>query len=890
MSSQQNLTGKSRRRVTKPGVRFGDALARGVITAGGIGTIAAVLMMGVFLLAVALPLFRPARVSELHRAGFDMAESGTDGVAASGTGPGQPAPIALGADETGVVGWYLDLAAKRMRLFDIAGGRVLIDRRLPEGEFQGATALRVLPGGTLAAVGYADGSFQTARIGVESSFVPEAEVPADVHPLPVGGTRVEETGILFHDEPNRYSRIAILAAAEGEPSRNLSGRVVDIDVTTLSGGPLLAAVDAGGVIRVETVSSKRNMLTDTVVTTRKGATIPAEDAVGSVPPFRAAFVRVSELGDQLWAIAADGRGQRYAIRAIESPRLMETFAAGEGQAVTAVARLFGGNSLAVADAGGTVRVFFTSRQPAAAAEDGLEVVAAKRFDPLGPAQPAAVTAIAPSPRSRLFAVADARGMVRLLQSTNQSEILGVESIGSERLASPPVGLALAGREKTLLAADANTVVSWGFDVGYPEVTPASLFGRVWYENYPLSVHAWETTGHEAFESKFGFVPLVCGTIKATLYAMLFATPVAILAAIFSSQFLHPRWRSRVKPVVEMMASLPSVVLGFMAGLILAPLVENGLTTVISAFFVVPLVLLVGAHLWLLLPVGWRMRLAAWRFPIIGLVGLPLGAGAAWALAPLLESWLFAGDLRAWLDGRGGSGIGGWVLALLPLAAVCTAVFCSRVVNPWLRTVSRGWTSRRAALVSLLVFLAGVVLTVFLALAAGTFFDSLRMDTRGGLLGSYVQRNAMIVAFGMSFAIIPLIFTIADDALSSVPDHLRSASLGAGATPWQTAIRVIVPAATSGIFSAVMIGLGRAVGETMIVLMAAGNTPIMDWNLFNGFQTLSAAIATELPEAARGSAHYRVLFLAALTLFAMTFVLNTAAEIIRERFRRRSHEL
>ena len=184
----------------------------------------------------------------------------------------------------------------------------------------------------------------------------------------------------------------------------------------------------------------------------------------------------------------------------------------------------------------------------------------------------------------------------------------------------------------------------------------------------------------------------------------------------------------------------------------------------------------------------------------------------------------------------------------------------------------------------------VALAVALAVAAGTFLDAIRLDARGGLLGSYVQRNAMIVAFGMSFAVIPLIFTIADDALSSVPDHLRSASLGAGATPWQTAIRVILPAATSGIFSAVMIGLGRAVGETMIVLMAAGNTPIMDWNLFSGFQTLSAAIATELPEAARDSAHYRVLFLAALTLFALTFVLNTVAEIIRERFRRRSHEL
>jgi len=143
---------------------------------------------------------------------------------------------------------------------------------------------------------------------------------------------------------------------------------------------------------------------------------------------------------------------------------------------------------------------------------------------------------------------------------------------------------------------------------------------------------------------------------------------------------------------------------------------------------------------------------------------------------------------------------------------------------------------------------------------------------------------------VAFAIIPLIFTLADDALSSVPDHLRSASLGAGATPWQTAVRVIVPAAASGLFSAVMIGLGRAVGETMIVLMAAGNTPLVSWNLFNGFQTLSAAIATELPEAARGTAHYRVLFLAALTLFAITFVVNSVAEVVRQRFRRRAYEL
>jgi phosphate transport system permease protein len=228
--------------------------------------------------------------------------------------------------------------------------------------------------------------------------------------------------------------------------------------------------------------------------------------------------------------------------------------------------------------------------------------------------------------------------------------------------------------------------------------------------------------------------------------------------------------------------------------------------------------------------------------------------------------------------------------MLPVAAVATVWFIGAVVNPWLRRVTGGWTRAGAALVSLFVCVNGAALAIILALAAASVLTALGLETRGGMFGTYVQRNAMIVAVGMSFAIIPLIFTIADDALSSVPEHLRSASLGAGATPWQTAVRVIVPAAASGLFSAVMIGLGRAVGETMVVLMAAGNTPLVSWNLFNGFQTLSAAIATELPEAARGSTHYRVLFLAALVLFGMTFIVNTAAELIRQRFRRRAHEL
>ena len=149
---------------------------------------------------------------------------------------------------------------------------------------------------------------------------------------------------------------------------------------------------------------------------------------------------------------------------------------------------------------------------------------------------------------------------------------------------------------------------------------------------------------------------------------------------------------------------------------------------------------------------------------------------------------------------------------------------------------------------------------------------------------------LVVGFAMGFAVIPIIYTIAEDALNAVPEHLRAASLACGATPWQTATSIVLPTAMSGVFAAVMIGMGRAVGETMIVVMAAGNTPLIDWNLFNGLRALSATIAVELPEAVRGGSLYRMLFLAALTLFVMTFVINTLAELVRLRFRRRAAQL
>jgi phosphate transport system permease protein len=139
-------------------------------------------------------------------------------------------------------------------------------------------------------------------------------------------------------------------------------------------------------------------------------------------------------------------------------------------------------------------------------------------------------------------------------------------------------------------------------------------------------------------------------------------------------------------------------------------------------------------------------------------------------------------------------------------------------------------------------------------------------------------------------VIPTIFSIAEDAVYGVPGSLSNGSLALGATPWQTLVYVVLPTASPGIFSGLMIGLGRAVGETMIVLMATGNTPLMDWNLFEGMRTLAANIAVEMPESEVNSTHYRILFLAALVLFLFTFVVNTGAEIIRQRLREKYSSL
>jgi len=270
--------------------------------------------------------------------------------------------------------------------------------------------------------------------------------------------------------------------------------------------------------------------------------------------------------------------------------------------------------------------------------------------------------------------------------------------------------------------------------------------------------------------------------------------------------MHPPLKLLIKPAVEIMAALPSVVLGFLAGLWLAPRVQQMFPALLLMLVLLPLLTITVGAAWEAVPRRIRGRFPAGSEVALFLPVLAAGLWISLSLSFPLERLLFGGNFQAWL-----------------------------------------------------------------------------LETTGL---PYDQRNAIIVGLAMGFAVIPIIFAIAEDAFSNVPRELVSGSLALGANRWQTVTRIVLPTASPGIFSAIMVGFGRAVGETMIVLMATGNTPILDWNPFNGFRTLSANIAVEIPEAPQFGTLYRVLFLAALLLFVVTFVVNTAAELVRQRLRQR----
>ena len=464
--------------------------------------------------------------------------------------------------------------------------------------------------------------------------------------------------------------------------------------------------------------------------------------------------------------------------------------------VTASAQLVGGVSLLVGSSTGGLGQWFMSRDL-----DGEPRLSHIRDFQLGNAP---IDRIASEQRRKGFIALDRAGQLGVFHSTAHRTLL------VEQVAASSGTLALSPRANRVMIEQAGTLLKFRLDNPHPEVSWSALWDKVWYEHYDRPEYVWQSTASNAdFEPKLSLAPLAFGTFKAAFYAMLLAAPLAVAAAVYTAYFMAPSMRRKVKPVIELMEALPTVILGFFAGLFLAPFLESHLPGVFSLLLLTPLGILLTGLAWSRLPGRLRERMGqGWESALLIPVILLLGAGSLY-LSPWLEQLLFAGDMRQWLGNL------------------------------------------------------------------GIDFD---------------QRNAMVVGIAMGFAVIPTIYSIAEDAVFSVPRSLTFGSLAMGATPWQTLIRVVLLTASPGIFSALMIGMGRAVGETMIVLMATGNTPLMDMNLFEGMRTLAANVAIELPEAEVGGSHYRVLFLAALVLLLFTFTMNTVAEVIRQRLRKQYSSL
>jgi len=221
---------------------------------------------------------------------------------------------------------------------------------------------------------------------------------------------------------------------------------------------------------------------------------------------------------------------------------------------------------------------------------------------------------------------------------------------------------------------------------------------------------------------------------------------------------------------------------------------------------------------------------------------------------------------------------GTLLTAIPATIISTifgvaaGIYLSEVANPKLKEFLK-------PMIELFAGIPTVVLGFIMLVVGASFFND--------LLNPENRLNAFIASLGLSFVIIPIIASLTEDALHSIPNDLRMASYGLGATKWQTIRHVILPAAFSGVSASIILGFGRAIGETMIVLMASGNAANITTNIFNSVRTMTATIAAEMGEVSQGSDHYYALFFIGIVLFTITFFLNLIAEIIINKMRKKN---
>ncbi|MDO8863926.1 ABC transporter permease subunit [Haliea sp. E1-2-M8] len=724
---------------------FKDRAATVAVTAGGSGVLIAILLIFFYLLYEVLPLFSNASM-EL-RASVDS--------------PFGEAPLHLAVEEQTELGFGV-FADGTARFFVLDTGELVLSEGLAP-ELGAVTAV--------AAEGAEGRLFATAHSsGSISMYSHEYRL---TYP---GGEQVVTPRIERHypDLALDFGPVPVVKLAVGDNSEGL----------------VVAVLNQAGELRAQRVNREENFITGAVSLEQEELKIPA---LGG----ETAAFHIDENLDWLFRVDKAGGFTVLNLRQRDSNGYLQVVSQGElftgGGRLSTSTMLLGGISLLAASDRGELAQFFMVRD----GEGGNYLQRIREFDTGG----VVVSELVTEQRRKGFLALGRDGELQIYHTTSHRRLLSQDAL--------PLGAgaaAISPRADALVYVDSNgDLRSWRIHNEHPDISWSALWNKVWYESYDEPAYVWQSSSADTdFEPKYSFAPLAFGTLKAAFYTMMIAAPLAICGAIYTAYFMAAPLRRKIKPMIELMEALPTVILGFLAGLWLAPLIEDKLTAVVTLMLALPVGVLLFAFLWSRLPLsirswvpeGWH---AAVLIPVVILIGY-----LSFAANDSFELLLFDGDMRRWITTE-----------------------------------------------------------------LGISFD---------------QRNALVVGIAMGMAVIPTIFSIAEDAIFSVPKHLSYGSLALGATPWQTLVGVVIPTASPGIFSGLMIGLGRAVGETMIVLMATGNTPIMDVNIFEGMRTLSANIAVEVPEAEVDSTHYRVLFLAAFVLFMFTFAVNTIAELVRQRLR------
>ncbi|MCA9152302.1 MAG: hypothetical protein KDA92_23530, partial [Planctomycetales bacterium] len=608
---------RTRRHETRWSVQLADHVSSLVITVGGIGTIVAVCLVFVLLLSVVLPLFHRAEVSSVTSTKLPEISAAQ-------------ATLHAGVDEYRLIAWTVTPDGL-VRSFRTDTGELLNEVRLTDAEHPlTAFSFQSEHGDFVAA--RENGTLQLGTIQFESRFLSPADLPDTIRNLEAQQIATHGQSVVQVTSQGQYREQALqvtlgeVVDLKGETLQHLSH-------TTASTGKIVVGINQAGQVLAAKLREKKNVLTRKVTWTVRVDMLPSPEI--SQPADR---VLLTERGDNAFILNQRGELVRYMLNG-ESPQIAESLCVfpaddclpseqtADRAVVTSAAFALGGETLLIGDSHGGLRAWFTVRNRHAQTPDERWLLPVHEL----PQGAAAVTSLGISERSRMVAVGYADGELDVVHLTNDAKVLRVNA-GQQ----PVDTVIMTPKDDGLLALAGNSLWQCELDPGYPEASFSSFFQPIWYEGYDRPEHVWQSSfAGVSSEMKLGLVPLIFGTMKATLYSLLFGVPIALLGAIYTSEFLSPRYRNRIKPLIETMASLPSVVLGFMGGLVIAPIVEQHVSSILVSFVFLPLSCLLGSFLWQHLPQRQAFRLANYRLFFVTLV-LTAGGLASWRMGPIVE--------------------------------------------------------------------------------------------------------------------------------------------------------------------------------------------------------------------------------------------------------------